>query len=70
MAEDEDEMFGAPPRPAASRHEIGQNLDDLSVLDLGERIMALQAEISRLEEARRAKQAFLSAASSIFKPSH
>jgi uncharacterized small protein (DUF1192 family) len=61
LAGDNDEIFGAPPRKAASSHEIGQSLDDLSVQEIDERITALRAEITRLE-ARRAKQASLSAA--------
>ncbi len=51
----------------ASSHEIGQSLDDLSVQELDERITTLQAEITRLEEARRAKQTSLSAAAAFFK---
>ncbi|MGA9215217.1 MAG: DUF1192 domain-containing protein [Methylocella sp.] len=54
-AGDNDEIFGAPPRKAASSHEIGQSLDDLSVQEIDERITTLQAEITRLEEARKAK---------------
>ena len=57
LAGDNDEIFGAPPRKAASSHEIGQSLDDLSVQEIDERITALRAEITR-----RAKQASLSAA--------
>ena len=67
MAGDNDEIFGAPPRKAASSHEIEQSLDDLSVQEIDERITTLQAEITRLEEARRAKQTSLSAAAAFFK---
>jgi len=67
MAGDNDEIFGVPPRKAASSHEIGQSLDDLSVQEIAERITTLQAEITRLEEARRAKQTSLSAAAAFFK---
>ncbi|MGH6846406.1 MAG: DUF1192 domain-containing protein [Methylocella sp.] len=67
MAGDNDEIFGSPPRKAAFSHEIGQNLDDLSVREFDERITTLQAEITRLEEARRAKQASLNAAATFFK---
>jgi hypothetical protein len=38
LAGDNDEIFGAPPRKAASSHEIGQSLDDLSVQEIDERI--------------------------------
>jgi uncharacterized small protein (DUF1192 family) len=67
MADDNDDIFGALPRKAISLHEMGQRLDDLSVQELGERISALQAEIARLEEARRLKQASLNAAAAFFK---
>lgn len=67
MAGDNEENFGALPRKPASSHEIGQNLDDLSVQEIDERIASLQAEITRLEETRRAKQASRSAAAAIFK---
>jgi uncharacterized small protein (DUF1192 family) len=67
MTGDNDEIFGVPPRKVASSHEIGQSLDDLSVQEIDERITTLQAEITRLEEARRAKQASLSAAATFFK---
>jgi uncharacterized small protein (DUF1192 family) len=66
MAEDEEGIFGARPRKAAPTHEIGQSLDDLSAQEIAERIAILQAEIDRLEEARRAKQASLSAADTFF----
>ena len=65
MAGDNDEIFGAPPRKAASSHAIGQSLDDLSVQEIDERITTLQA--TRLEEARSAKQTSLSAAAAFFK---
>ena len=67
MAADDDEIFGALPRKAASSHEIGQSLDHLSVQEIDERIATLQGEIRRLEEARRAKQASASAAAAFFK---
>ena len=70
LAGDNDEIFGAPPRKTASSHEIGQNLDDLSVREIDERITALRAEITRLEEARSAKQASLSSAATFFKPNN
>ena len=67
MAEDDDGIFGAPPRKASSSHEIGQNIDDLSAQEITLRIAILQAEITRLEGARRAKQASLGAADELFK---
>ncbi len=54
------------PRKAVA-HEIGQKLDSLSIDDLSERIALLRSEIERLEAAKTAKQAALSAAGSIFK---
>ncbi len=67
MAIDDESIFGAPPRGTASFHDIGQALDDLSVHQLDERIALMQAEIVRLEEARKAKQASLEAAAAFFK---
>jgi uncharacterized small protein (DUF1192 family) len=67
MASDNEETFGALPRKTASTHEIGQNLDELSVQEIEERIAALQAEIRRLEETRSAKQSSQSAAAAFFK---
>ena len=50
------------------RHEIGQNLDDLSVHDFDERIEIMRAEIARLEIAKTAKQAARDQAGSVFGP--
>ncbi len=66
-AEEEDGIFGAPQRKTSPAHEIGQNIEDLSAQDITERIAILKAEIARLEEARSAKQASLSAADAFFK---
>jgi uncharacterized small protein (DUF1192 family) len=66
MAVDDESVFGAPPRKTAS-HQIGENLDDLSVHQIEERILLLSAEIERLDEARKAKQASLGAAAAFFK---
>ncbi len=66
MTADDEGIFGAPPRKSPS-HEIGQNLDDLSIHQIEERIAALEAEIVRLREARKAKQASLGAAAAFFK---
>ncbi len=48
-------------------HEIGQNLDLLSVEELGERIALLREEIARLEAETAKKQASRSAADQFFK---
>jgi len=55
-------------RPAPKRaHEIGQDLSQLSVGELGERIGILEAEIGRLKEALEKKSASRSAADAFFK---
>jgi uncharacterized small protein (DUF1192 family) len=64
---EEDDPFGARPRPVPTRHEIGQPLDVLSVAELDERVALLRAEIERLETARAAKAASLQAADAFFK---
>ena len=64
---DEDNPFGAPVRRSPAHHEIGQKLDVLSVAELSERIETLQAEITRLQSARAAKQASVEAANAFFK---
>lgn len=66
MARQDDDIFGAPPRPKTV-HEIGQILDALSVDELDERIVLLRAEIERLEAAKAAKQASKAAADLFFK---
>lgn len=48
-------------------HEIGQNLELLSVGELNERIGALKEEIARLEADIKTKQASKSAADLFFK---
>lgn len=64
---EEEDPFGAKVRKKPTHHEIGQLLDTLSVDELDERIGLLQAEIARLEQARRAKQVSKSAADAFFK---
>ena len=64
---DEESPFGPLPRPAISRHEIGQLLEVLSVSELRERVDALQAEIARLERQIAAKEASRQAADAFFK---
>lgn len=55
-------------RPAPKRaHEIGQDLSQLAVAELDERITLLEAEIARLKEAREKKSASRSAADAFFK---
>ena len=66
MARDEEDVFGARPKPPVS-HDIGQNLETLSVHELDERIGLLKAEIVRLEEARVSKEASKRAADAFFK---
>ena len=48
-------------------HQIGETLDDLSIRDFDERIMLLNAEIRRLEAAKRMKQRALDQADVLFK---
>ena len=51
----------------ATVHGIGQDLSSLSLDELAERIAALKAEILRVEETIRAKQASAVAADTFFK---
>jgi uncharacterized small protein (DUF1192 family) len=54
-------------RPAQKRtHEIGQDLSQLSVAEIDERIALLEVEIVRLREARAMKNASRSAAAAFF----
>ena len=67
MAAFEDESgFGEKRKPLLA-HEIGQNVDDLSVPELKERIGLLRTEIERLEKAIEARQATRAAADAAFK---
>jgi uncharacterized small protein (DUF1192 family) len=55
-------------RPAPKRaHEIGQDLSQLSVAEIDERVALLEAEIARLGEARLKKTASRSAADAFFR---
>lgn len=66
MAREDEDVFGTRPKPPVV-HEIGQNLEALSVHELDERIGLLKAEILRLDEARVAKEASKRAADAFFK---
>jgi uncharacterized small protein (DUF1192 family) len=66
MAISDEDPFGAPPKKAVT-HELGQNLDSLSVDELDERIGLLEQEIERLKVARKAKEASKAAADAFFK---
>ena len=66
MSRDDDDPLAPPRKP--SEHVLGQALDDLSIEELDLRIEALKAEIGRLEEAQRAKQARRAGAEAFFKP--
>jgi uncharacterized small protein (DUF1192 family) len=48
-------------------HELGQDLSNLSIFELRERIEALQAEVIRLEAAATAKGSAKNAADAFFK---
>jgi uncharacterized small protein (DUF1192 family) len=48
-------------------HEIGQDLSQLSVFELKERILALTEEIARIEQAVKKKESSKSAADNFFK---
>ena len=63
---DDIDPFGKP-RKAPMTHEIGQTLDSLSVDELDERILLLQAEIARLTAARASKEASKNAADAFFR---
>ena len=66
MAISDDEVFGAPPKKKTA-HEIGQNLDALSVDELRERVGLLKEEIARLETACASKVASKEAADAFFR---
>ncbi|MGY2048957.1 DUF1192 domain-containing protein [Methylobacterium sp. JK268] len=55
------------PRPQTTTHAIGQDLTALSIGDLDARIALLKAEIARLEEARRHREASHDAAHAVFR---
>lgn len=60
-------MFGEDDRTLAKRvHEIGQDLSELSLGEIDERIALLRVEIERLTQMRAKKDASRSAADAIF----
>ncbi len=62
-------LFGDDDKPRKHAvHEIGQDLSQLSIDEIGRRIEVLSAEIERLSETRTAKQASKNAADAFFKP--
>jgi uncharacterized small protein (DUF1192 family) len=65
-----DDIDPFAPTSKALTHEIGQNLDSLSLHELDERIILLQHEIERLSQARHAKHASHHAAHAIFSSPH
>jgi uncharacterized small protein (DUF1192 family) len=60
-------MDEEPVRPKKKAHELGEDLALLSVEELKERVLALKAEIERLEAAIGSKQATRSAADTFFR---
>jgi uncharacterized small protein (DUF1192 family) len=48
-------------------HEVGQDLSQLSVFELKERVLALTEEIARIEQAIKRKESSKSAADNFFK---
>jgi uncharacterized small protein (DUF1192 family) len=60
-------MDEEPIRPKKKAHELGEDLTLLSVEELKERVLALEAEIERLESTIRAKEATRSAADTFFR---
>jgi uncharacterized small protein (DUF1192 family) len=67
MEESEMALFDDEPKKKKPVHEIGQDLSLLSVGELNERILALRAEIVRLEAELAAKGSTKSAAEALFK---
>jgi len=67
MIDRSDDIFGAAPRKTAITHEIGGNLDSLSVEDIDKAILLLLQEIERLKAARELKINSKSAADLFFK---
>ena len=55
----------APKRK--TRHEIGQDLSDLSLTEIDDRVALLRAEIERLEQMRESKSRSRNAADAFFR---
>ena len=62
-----DPLTEEQPRLKPSGHELGQDLSNLSLHELDERIDLLEREIARLKQARAAKEDSRAAASAFFK---
>ncbi|MCO5064669.1 MAG: DUF1192 domain-containing protein [Rhizobiaceae bacterium] len=60
-------LFDDEPQQVVRTHQIGQDLAQLSVGELRDRIAQLQAEIDRLETELTAKGATKAAAEALFK---
>lgn len=60
-------IFDEQPAKKTRPHEIGQDLSQLSVGELTERIGQLNAEIARLENELKAKGATKAAAEALFR---
>ncbi len=60
-------MDDEEPRVKKTTHQIGEDLSDISVGELEERITQLRAEIARLEAEIEAKTSSRSAADAAFK---
>jgi len=67
MLEDPDQWLNSAARKPDTAHELGQNLDSLSIVELEERIRALKQEIVRLEAAKADKENSAGAAAGFFK---
>lgn len=58
---------GLAPLRRKGTHEIGQTIEDLSLEELALRIEILRAEIERLDQMRRSKEASRAGAEALFK---
>ncbi len=67
MPNNYDPWLNSPSLRPLLAHELGQNIDALSISELEERIAALRLEIGRLEAAKSAKEASAKEAAAFFK---